>query len=173
MTMLDLIVLAIVAAAAIGGFLRGMAQELLSFAAWILAAFAVCVFHSDVAATIDRYLSYAEASKLLAFALLLLIPYAAMRVIAANISGASGGRLLGPIDRVLGFGFGLLKGVLIAVFAFSALALGFDESWGPKGRPDWIVTARSYHIIDAASRDMVPMIARRQAALEERAKVAK
>jgi membrane protein required for colicin V production len=85
-----------------------------------------------------------------------------MKLIAANISEASDGAILGPVDRVLGFGFGAVKGALIAVFAFSVLALGFDEGWGYKGRPVWITSARTYPAADAFSRDLVPMIAIRR-----------
>jgi len=64
---------------------------------------------------------------------------------------------------VLGFGFGAVKGVLIAVFAFSVLVLGFDEGWGYKGRrPTWITTARTYPAADSFSRQLVPMIAIRR-----------
>ena len=96
------------------------------------------------------------------FVLLLLIPYAAMKLIAGNISEASDGAILGPIDRVLGFGFGAVKGVMIAVFAFSVLALGFDEGWGYTGRPLWVTSARTYSAADAFSRQLVPMIAVRR-----------
>ena len=75
-----------------------------------------------------------------------------MKVITSNASGASDGAILGPIDRVLGFGFGAVKGALIAVFGFTVLVIGFDGSWGYTGRPTWITTARTYASIDAAAR---------------------
>ena len=56
---------------------------------------------------------------------------------------ASRTSVLGPIDRVLGFGFGAVKGVIIVVLAFSVLVLGYDTVWGVGGRPDWITQARS------------------------------
>ena len=49
--------------------------------------------------------------RVLAFVLLLLIPYAAMsRCIVGNAGERSRDSVLGPIDRVLGFGFGAVKG---------------------------------------------------------------
>jgi membrane protein required for colicin V production len=73
---------------------------------------------------------------------------------------------------VLGFGFGAIKGALIAVFAFSVLVLGFDQSWGYKGRPNWITTARTYAAADAFSRQLLPVIAfrREQLRLESEAR---
>ncbi|NNF93522.1 MAG: CvpA family protein, partial [Altererythrobacter sp.] len=109
-----------------------------------------------------EYLDVEPTTSILAFALLLLIPYAAMKVIANNAGEASRGSIMGPIDRVLGFGFGVVKGALIMVFAFSLIALGFDSMWGYKGRPVWITTARTYPVIDSASSDLVNVIAERR-----------
>lgn len=165
MTGFDIIVLIIVGVAAIGGFLRGLVQEVLSLAAWILAAFAIYYLHTPLTDALREYYNAEPATSILAFALLLLIPYAAMRVIANNAGEASRNSILGPIDRVLGFGFGAVKGSLIVVIAFSVLVLGFDTVWGYKGRPTWIATARTYPAVDAFSREMVQMIAERRARL--------
>ncbi len=165
MTGFDIIVLIVVAVAAIGGFLRGLVQEVLSLAAWILAAFAVYYLHGPLTAQISEFWDAEIGTAILSFALLMLIPYAAMKVIANNVSEASRNSILGPIDRVLGFGFGAVKGALVVVFAFSVLVLGFDTVWGYKGRPDWITQARTYPAADAFSRQLVRMIAERRARL--------
>ena len=162
MTGFDIIVLIIVGVAAIGGFLRGLVQEVLSLAAWFLAAFAIYYLHTDLTDALRGYYNAEPATPILAFVLLLLIPYAAMKVIANNAGAASRNSILGPIDRVLGFGFGAVKGALIVVFAFSVLALGFDAVWGYKGRPDWIAQARTYTAVDAFSRQLVDVIDERR-----------
>lgn len=162
MNIFDIIVLIIVGIAAIGGFMRGLVQEVLSLAAWVLAAFAIHQLHTPLTAQLQNFFDSEVATSILAFALLLLIPYAAMKLIANNVGQASRNSILGPVDRVLGFGFGLLKGGLIVVFAFSLLVLGYDTVWGYKGRPVWITTARTYHVIDASSRSLVDMIAERR-----------
>lgn len=165
MTGFDLIVLIVVGVAAIGGFLRGLVQEVLSLAAWVLAAFSIYYLHTPLTDALRDWYDAEPATPILAFALLLLIPYAAMKVIANNAGEASRGSILGPIDRVLGFGFGAVKGALIMVFAFSVLVLGFDTVWGYKGRPTWITTARTYDAADAFSKALVQMIDERRAAL--------
>jgi membrane protein required for colicin V production len=163
MTGFDILVLIIVAVAAIGGFMRGLVQEVLSLASWILAAFAVYYLHADLTEAIRSALDVEPGASILAFALLLIIPYAAMRIIANNVGSASRNSILGPIDRVLGFGFGAIKGALIVVFAFSLLVLGFDTAWGYQGRPNWITQARTYPAADAFSRELVELIAQRRA----------
>jgi membrane protein required for colicin V production len=172
MAVLDIIVVIIVGVAAIGGFMRGLVQEVLSLAAWMMAAFSVHFLHPPLTAAVRVLYSVDPATSLLSFAVLLLIPYAAMKVIVGTVSGVSEGTVLGPIDRVLGFGFGAVKGALITVFAFSVLVLGFDQSWGYKGRPNWITSARTYAAADAFSRQLMPAIAfrREQLRLESEAR---
>lgn len=162
MTGFDFIVLGIVAIAAIGGFMRGFVQEVVSLLAWIFAAFAIRYLHTPLTLALAGYLGYGISTAILAFALLLLIPYAAMKVIANNLGNAARGSVLGPIDRVLGFGFGGLKGTVVVIVAFSLLVLGYDTVWGIGGRPTWITTARSYTLVDAGSRTLVEMIAQRR-----------
>ena len=171
MTGFDYIVLLIVGVAAVGGFLRGFMQEVLSLAAWVLAGFAIRFLHTPLTLAMQDFLGEGISTSVLAFALLLLIPYAAMKVIANNVGQASRNSVLGPIDRVLGFGFGALKGVLIVIVAFSLLVLGYDSVWDYRGRPAWITTARTYELVDGGSRSLVEVLAERRARLlgEERA----
>ena len=166
MTALDIIALLVIGVAAIGGFMRGFVQEILSLAAWILAIFAIRYLHTDLSEWLANYIGTATSAALLAFALLLLIPYAAMKLIAGRLGKASRNSIIGPFDRVLGFGFGAVKGVIMVIVAFSVLALGYDTVWGTKGRPDWIKNARSYPFINAASDEMVQLIEARRALLE-------
>lgn len=162
MALLDIIIGIIVIVAAIGGFMRGLVQEVLSLASWIMAAFSLHFLHPNLTEGLRYFYRTEPTVSLLAFALLLLIPYAAMKVIIGNASGASDGAILGPIDRVLGFGFGGIKGALIAVFGFAMLVTGFDEKWGYTGRPLWITGARTYAAADAFSRQLLPEIAVRR-----------
>jgi len=162
MARLDIIIAIIVGFAAIGGFMRGLVQEVRSLVSWIVAAFALHFLHPALTEGLRNLYAVQPANSLLAFTLLLLIPYVAMKVIIGKASGASDRADLGPVDRVLGFGFGGVKGALIAVFAFSLLVTAFDDSWGYKGRPEWITLARTYSAADAFSRQLLPAIANRR-----------
>jgi len=169
MTGFDIAVLVLVGVAAIGGFLRGFVQEVLSLAAWVLALFAIHYLHTPMAEWLSSYFSNGSASSVLAFALLLLVPYMAMKLIAKSAGGASRNSVLGPIDRVLGFGFGAIKGLIIVVIGFSVLVLGYDTVWGPGGRPEWISLSRSYPFVNAASDELVLMIGERREAARKAA----
>ena len=162
MTGFDIIVLLVVGIAAVGGFMRGFVQEVLSLASWVLAVLAIRFLHTDLTAALYGFIGTPSGAAVLAFALLLLIPYAGMKLIAGRLGTATRNSILGPFDRVLGFGFGALKGVIIVVMAFSLLVLGYDSVWGPTGRPIWITTARTYPFVNASSDAMVHLIDERQ-----------
>lgn len=162
MTGLDYIVLLLVGVAAIGGYMRGLVEEMLSLAAWFVGIFAIRFFHTDVTAFLQPYLGSTVAAAVLALGLLLLLPYMVMKLVAGRAGAASRKSALGPVDRVLGLGFGVIKGVLVSVIAFSLLVLAYDTVWGYGGRPTWITTARSYSLVDAGSRSLVEIIAERR-----------
>lgn len=162
MTGFDITVFLIVGVAAIGGFMRGFVQEVLSLAAWGLAIFAIHYLHTDLTIIVQDYVGTASGAAILAFCLLLLIPYIAMKLIAKWAGRFTRASILGPIDRVLGFGFGTVKGVIVAVMAFSLLVLGYDTIWGPTGRPVWITTARTYPFVNASADQLVQLIEERR-----------
>ncbi|MXP42789.1 CvpA family protein [Altererythrobacter soli] len=167
MTGFDIIVLVIVGVAAVGGFARGFVQEVLSLAAWVLAIAAIRFLHTDFTAALNEYIGTPSGAAVLAFALLLLIPYGIVKLIAGRIGKASRSSVIGPIDRVLGFGFGAVKGVIVVVIAFSLLVLGYDTIWGPDGRPTWIRNARTYAFVNAGSEALVQLIEMRRERLRQ------
>ncbi|HTN15726.1 MAG TPA: CvpA family protein [Sphingomonadaceae bacterium] len=166
MTGFDIIVLIIIGVAAVGGFLRGFVQEVLSLASWILALLAIHYLHTNLTTWLFDYVDTVSGAAVLAFAFLLLIPYAAMKLIAGRMGEASRNSILGPVDRVLGFGFGAVKGGIIVVMAFSVLVLGYDTMWGITGRPAWITQARTYPAVNAGADALVQMIDSRRRELE-------
>ena len=160
----DIIVLLIVGVTAIAGFMRGFVQEVLALVAWILAVLAIYYVHAPLTSMLGTYVASQAGAGVLAFALLLLVPYATVKFASKWVGDASRKSVLGPIDRLLGFGFGAIKGIIIAVLGFSILVLGYDTVWGPKGRPDWISLSRSYPFVNAASDELVSVIGERHRA---------
>jgi membrane protein required for colicin V production len=169
MTGFDIAVLLLVGLGAVTGFMRGFVQEVLALAAWVFALFAIHYLHTPLSQAIEPTIGTSSGSGVLAFALLLLVPYGVVKLIGNRLGEASRNSVLGPIDRVIGFGFGGLKGVIIVVLAFSVLMLGFDVAWGSGGRPQWITQSRSYPFVNAASEALVKMIAERRRVAAEAA----
>ena len=163
MTGFDIAVLLAVGLGAIFGFLRGFVHEVLAILAWVAAVLAIRYGHAELSAMLRPMIGTGSGAAVAAFALLLLVPYFVVRLIARRAGSASRASVLGPIDRVLGFGFGALKGTIVTILAFSVLMLGYDTIWGAGGRPAVITGARSYPFVNAASNELVTMLARRRA----------
>jgi membrane protein required for colicin V production len=174
MTGFDIIVLLLVGVGAINGFMRGFVQEVIALGAWIFAVFAIRYLHTPVTEFLEPHLGTTSGAAVLAFALLLLVPYTVFKAGARWAGAKSRNSVLGPIDRVIGFGFGAVKGMIIAVLAFSVLALGYDTVWGAGGRPDWITLSRTYPFVNASSEEMVTLLdeRRQEAAATEAERIA-
>lgn len=162
MTGFDIAVLLFVGLGAITGFVRGFVQEILALAAWVFAIFAIRMLHTPATAWLEPHVGTSSGAAVLAFALLLLVPFAVVKLVARWAGGKSRASVLGPVDRVLGFGFGAVKGTIIVVLAFSVLVLGYDTIWGVGGRPEWITQARTYPFVNASSEALVQLIAERR-----------
>lgn len=162
MTGLDILVMVVVGTCAITGFLRGFVQEILALGAWIFALFAIFYLHAPLYEFLEPRIGTTSGASVLAFAILLLVPYATIKLLANRLGQSSRASVLGPIDRILGFGFGTIKGFIVVVLAFSLLVLGYDLAWGPGGRPNWITQARTYPFINAGSEKLVALIAERR-----------
>lgn len=169
MTMFDIAVLVIVGLSALVGLSRGFVQEVLSLAAWFAAAIALILLHTPLTDQITRFFANNQTnSALIAFVILLVVPVVALRLLGRWAGAKARKSVLNPVDRVLGIGFGLVKGVLLVVLTFSIIAIAYDTVWSAKGRPDWVRTARTYPFINAASKAMVTTVSERREALMDR-----
>jgi len=162
MTGFDIVVLLLVGVSAVTGFYRGFVQEILALAAWVFAVIAIYYLHLPLYRALQPYIGSTSGATVLAFAVLLLIPYAVVKAVANWAGQASRASFMGPIDRVLGLGFGGIKGLIVAVLAFSVLVLGFDMTWGVGGRPNWITQAHTYRFINASSEKLLKVLAERR-----------
>lgn len=171
MTGFDIAVLVLVGLGAVTGFMRGFVHEVFALAAWVLALVAIKNLHTPLTEGLVPHVGNESGGAVLAFAILLLVPYAIVKLLANRLGEASRNSVLGPIDRLLGFGFGAVKGMVMVVLAFSVLVLGYDSVWGAAGRPNWITQSRAYPFVDASSRYLINILSeRRKEATEAEAK---
>lgn len=152
MTGLDILTLLIIAGAAILGFLRGFTTEVLAFLAWILVVVAVKFFHAGFTAILAPMIGTEGGAAVLAFALLAGLSYFGGRLIANTLGGQMRNSALGPIDRALGVGFGVAKGLILASMGFLVLMLVLDTFEGGRShRPKWITRSVTYPLLDTTS----------------------
>jgi membrane protein required for colicin V production len=163
LTSLDIFVLLLVLGAALLGAKRGFVTEMLSLFAWVAVVFAVRLFHLPLSQALSGTVGTTSGAATLAYALLVGGTWFGGRMVANAIGARTRTSVLGPIDRALGFGFGAVKGLIIASLAFLLATLLFDTiGGGPSGRPEWMRASRTYPLLNATSAGIAEFVDRRR-----------
>lgn len=158
MTALDVFVLLVMGGAGLLGFKRGFVTECLSLGAWVLAIAAVKVLHTPVAARLAGPVGTESGASALAFALVFGGALFVGRMIARKIGGETKKSFIGSFDRVLGLGFGTVKGLVLATTVFLFFALVSDFLKGQAHRPDWMTQSRTYPLLRASGDALVGFV---------------
>lgn len=161
---LDIAVLAAVALTALGGLRRGFVGEVLALFAWVAMVFALKIFHLPLAHALATPVGSVSGAAVLAFVILTAGTYFLSKIVVNAVARRTRTSVLGPIDRALGFGFGALKGLILASLAYLLLILVLDVTGGgPSHRPAWLTQARTYPLLTATSGSIADFVARRRA----------
>ena len=165
MTALDVFVFLLLIGGAAIGFVRGFVHEVISLIAWIVAIAMLKLFHSQLWAGLENSFGTSPAAAaVLAFALLFVPTFLAVKLVARSLGGKTRrSPVLGPVDRVLGGGFGALKGLLGATLFFLLANLATDMVYGPEAdRPQWMTKSRTYPLLNASGRAIVDWVEARR-----------
>lgn len=163
MTSLDILVLLLMGGAGLLGFSRGFVTEALSLAAWVFAIGAVRLFHAPVAASLEKMVGTSSGASTLAAALVFGFAMFGGRMAARRIGSHTRNSFVGSFDRVLGFGFGAVKGLVLASVAFLFFTLGYNVVYGAAAdRPAWMQQSRTFPLLSASSRALVDFVKERQ-----------
>jgi membrane protein required for colicin V production len=165
MTALDVFVFLLLIGGAAVGFVRGFVHEVLSLLAWIVAIAMLKLFHTQLWTGIQNSFDTSPAAgAVLAFAILVVPSFLLVKLLARRLGGKTRrSSILGPFDRVLGGGFGALKGLLGATLFFLLANLATDMVYGPEAeRPEWMVKSRTYPLLNASGRAIVDWVEARR-----------
>src|SRR5690348_8536294 len=165
MTALDVFVFLLLIGGAAVGFVRGFVHEVISLLAWIVAIAVLKLFHAQLWSGLENsFHTSPAAGAVLAFAILFVPSFLIVKLLARSLGGrARRHKLLGPFDRVLGGGFGLLKGLLGATLFFLLANLATDMVYGPQAdRPQWMTKSRTYPLLNASGRSIVDWVEARR-----------
>jgi membrane protein required for colicin V production len=167
MSALDIFVLLLLGGGAVIGFIRGFVHEFFALLAWGVAILLLRMFHTPFTAALAQPVGSETGAAVLAFALLFLPGFIFVRLLAKSLGGRTRRSVLGPLDRLLGGGFGFLKGLLAATLFFLLANLATDLVYGPRAdRPDWMRNASTYPLLNASGRAIVEWVETRRAASE-------
>jgi membrane protein required for colicin V production len=157
LTALDIIVLLLVGGGLVFGFLRGFVWEVLSLFAWVAAIIALKFFHDPVTVALEAPVGM--GASVLAFALVFGLVFLGGKLLARRIGAATRNSMVGPVDRVLGGGFGALKGLIAATLLYLAASLLYDTIWGATSeRPEWMAQSRTYPLLNTSGRAIVDFV---------------
>jgi membrane protein required for colicin V production len=163
LTSLDIFVLLAVFGSALLGLKRGFVYEVLALGAWVAVVFAIKIFHLPLSRVLADAVGTASGGATLAFAILAGGTWLLGRIVANAIGARTRTSVLGPVDRALGFGFGALKGLIVASLLFLLATLLFDfMGGGPRGRPEWMRSSRTYPLLNATSAGIADFVDRRR-----------
>lgn len=156
-------VLLLVGLAAVLGLMRGFVVEAVSLAAWVIAIAAVKAVGEPVAAMLTGPIGTSGGATVLAVGLTFGVVFVAVRLIGRSMGKTTRASVLGPVDRLLGLGFGALKGLIVATMIFLFLTLVSDTVRARgEPRPAWMTTSQSYPLLRATSAAIVDAVERRR-----------
>jgi membrane protein required for colicin V production len=163
MSALDIFVILLLGGGALIGLVRGFVQEVLSLAAWVVAVVMLKLFHEQFWLGMTGFVGSSAGAAVLAFAILFVPSFFAVKLLARTLGRRSRKSVLGPIDRVLGGGFGMLKGLIGATLFFLFANLTTDMIYGATAdRPAWMAKSRTYPLLNASGRAIVDWVETRR-----------
>jgi membrane protein required for colicin V production len=131
----------------------------LSLAAWIVAIVFLRLLHTPVTGGLEGMVGTRSGAAVLAFVLIFGITFFTGRFVARRVGGGVKRSVIGPFDRVLGAGFGALKGLIGATLLYLAANLVYDTIWGAQAeRPAWMAESRTYPLLYASGRAIVDFV---------------
>jgi membrane protein required for colicin V production len=162
LTALDIVVLLLILLGGLAGLARGFVTEVLSLLAWVAAFFAVRLLYPAGEKLALRVTHTESGAAILAFAVIFLTTFIAFRMVAAELGDRTRSSVVGPVDRVLGLGFGAFKGLLFAAVIWLVLGLGFDTMQSDAPRPAWLTASRTAPLLTVTSKAMVDFVEKRR-----------
>ncbi|MBI4183266.1 MAG: CvpA family protein [Proteobacteria bacterium] len=139
----DLAVIAVLVVSGLWAFLRGFVHEVLAIGAWLGAVFAALYGFPLVQPYARSLIGLKIAADLAAGAGLFLVTLVVLSLVTKAIAGRIRRSALNPLDRSLGFLYGLLRGAVVVSLAYLALTWFLP----PERHPGWVAGARSRVIV--------------------------
>lgn len=144
LTSFDILFIVIVGLSMLFGLSKGFTAAVLSFLAWIAATLVTLYALPVLRPLAAQWIESATLANIIIVILAGLGSLFLFKLLANKIGDAIKNGTLGPLDRVLGALFGLLRGVLVITLLFM-LAIWLIPR---KSLPDWVVDAKTRPIVE-------------------------
>jgi membrane protein required for colicin V production len=164
-TWFDIMLLGIMLVSAFLAMIRGFMRELLSIAAWGIAAVAALYFAGKVAPIVKSQVNVSDTvAAIIAGVAIFLVALLVISIFTVRISDAISNSKIGPLDRTMGFLFGLGRGLILVAVAYTFISwLAEDQKQWPgirdaksvvvlKATRDWLLSLLPEDIESSISR---------------------
>jgi membrane protein required for colicin V production len=159
MTYLDIGLIVVMGLSGLFAMARGFVREVLSIGAWLIAAFGALWLHPHFLGLAIDKISNELVAKIVVISILFIIILMIVSFITGRISDMILNSSVGFIDRILGFGFGLLRGFLIVTIAFMFFTKALFSSEKDKANmPEFISKAQSLSALQNASDKITALL---------------
>jgi membrane protein required for colicin V production len=153
-TIVDLVVGAVILLSALLAAWRGLMRETLSIFSWAVAAYVTLRFFPTARPMLRDVVSPEWLADLLVFIGVFVVVLVLLSVIAFRISDAVKRTEIGPVDRALGFVFGVGRGLVVIGLAYIAFSLLVP----PQAQPAWLVQARLFPLVENTSDVLLSLV---------------
>src|SRR5215470_6007667 len=153
-TILDIVLLGVMLVSALLAMIRGFMREILSIAAWVIAAGATLYAYAKLLPTAKTYFNNDIVAAGVVIGGTFLLTLILVSIITVRFSDMVLDSRIGALDRTLGFLFGLGRGLLIVVVAF----LFFAWLVPPRTQPTWVANAKSKVVLEQTGEWLKSML---------------
>lgn len=153
-TLLDFILIGVMLVSALLAMIRGFMREILSIAAWVIAAVATLYAYSRLLPMAKTYFNNDIIAAGAVIGGTFLGTLLIVSIITVRFSDMVLDSRVGALDRTLGFLFGLARGLIIVVVAF----LFFAWLVPPRTQPSWVANAKSRVVLQSTGDWLISLL---------------
>jgi len=175
---LDAGLVAVVAISGLVAMYRGFTREVLSILSWVaaaIAAFYVIFYQPGLAEELAKQLAnppqqvHLIIARIIIGSAIFLVVLIIVHLVTSHISDTVLDSRIGPIDRILGLGFGIVRGFILVVIPYM-FAVSFvckdgatraiAQGCQPGELPTWVEDARSKNMIKSTGSTLFGVLDR-------------
>jgi membrane protein required for colicin V production len=153
-TLLDVLLIVVMLISGLLAMIRGFMREVLSIAAWGIAALATVWAFPRVTPMVQTYVASDTIAKAVAIGGVFLLTLLIVSIVTVRLSDMVLDSRVGALDRTMGFLFGLGRGLIIVVVAFLFFAWLVPD----RSQPDWVRGAKSKIVLQGTGRWLMSML---------------
>lgn len=151
---LDVLLIVIMLLSGMLAMLRGLTREVLTIMAWAAAALATLFLWPEYKGLAAQYIQPAILAEIVLAASIFIFVLIVVSFIAVYLGDHILDAQVGPLDRAMGFVFGLARGLVLVVILY----LFLDKLIAKEYHPPWIKQARSLPIIEQTGEAILSIL---------------